>query len=110
MDIWTRQRVNRSARPDFRYGVRVSRSEAYEPPSDFSIALSRHLRDYMKEKDLTVESLAARMGRSRQYVYNHTNGLRSPDTDLLNTVARMTGTDVRSLLLLLMGRMGSRSE
>jgi hypothetical protein len=110
MDMWTRQRVSRSAGPTFRYGIPVSRSEAYEPTSDFSVALSRSLRDYMDEKDLSVERLAKGMGRSRQYVYNHTNGLRPPDTDLLNTVARMTGTDVRSLLLLLMGQMGSRSE
>lgn len=108
--MWTRQPVIRSARPDFRYGARVSRSEAYEPISDFSVALSRSLRDYMKERDLSVESLAAQMGRSRQYVYNHTNGLRAPDTNLLSAVARMTGTDARSLMLILLGRMGSRSE
>lgn len=81
-----------------------------QPPSDFSVALSRHLRGYMKEKDFSVERLAAAMGRSRQYVYDHTSGLRPPDTDLLNTVARNTGTDVRSLLLILMGRMGTESE
>lgn len=91
----------------------MSRAETYEPPSDFSVALSRRLRDYMATKDLSVEKLAARMGRSRQFVYNHTNGLRPPDTDLLNNVARLTGTDVRSLMLLLRGQMmdwGSNSE
>ena len=85
-------------------------SKPHQPVSDFTVGLSGALRDFMKEKGLSVERLAATMGRSGQFVYDHTNGLRPPDTDLLNTVARMTGTDVRSMLLILMGRMGSASE
>jgi len=71
------------------------------------VSLSRHLRDWMTERDLSVERLAAAMGRSRNYVYDHTNGQRAPDTDLINNVARLTGTDARSLMLVLMARMGT---
>lgn len=53
---------------------------------------SRHLRDYMAQHDLSVERLAAAMGQ------DVSEALRAPDTDLLNTVARLTGTDVRSLV------------
>lgn len=102
--MWTRQPERRSSGLTFGYGVRVSQQQ--QPPSDFSVALSRHLCDYMQEKDLSAARLATAMGRSRQYVYDHTNGQRPPDTDLINTVARLTGTDSRSLMMILMGRMG----
>jgi plasmid maintenance system antidote protein VapI len=74
--------------------------------SDFSVTLSRHLRDYMAEHDLTVEQVATQMGHSPDFVEEHTSGLRSPDTDLLDAVAQLAGTDIRSLMQTLMGRMG----
>lgn len=90
--------------------MRVPTTQPHQPPSDFSAAMSRHLRQYMEEHSLTVNRLAAELGRSRVYVYEHTSGLRPPDTDLFNAVARLTGTDVRSLLMILMGRMGTDTK
>lgn len=77
-----------------------------QPTSEFSVELSRHLRNYIEETDgLSVRLVAATMGRSINYVYDRTSGLRPPDTDILATVARLAGTDVRALMLNLMGRM-----
>lgn len=60
----------------------------------------------MTEHDLSVQRLATALGRSRNYVYEHTNGYRAPDTDLLEAVAELTGTDARSLMMIITGRMG----
>lgn len=92
--------------PEFRYGIRVPTTEPHRPASAYTVELSKHLRDWMDERELSVERLAATMGRSRNYVYDHTNGLRAPDTDLINTVAQLTHTDARSLMMILTGRMG----
>lgn len=102
----TREPNHRSDRPDFRYGIRVPTKEPRQPPSDFTLRLSQHLRDYMDEKDLSVQRLATALGRSRNYVYDHTNGHAAPDTNLLDKVAELTGTDARSLMMILIGRMG----
>jgi transcriptional regulator with XRE-family HTH domain len=75
------------------------------PPAAESVALSRHLRDYMTENGLSVEDVAAAMGRSRSFVSDHTNGLRAPDTDMINTVANLTRTSFTRLMLDLVARM-----
>jgi transcriptional regulator with XRE-family HTH domain len=68
------------------------------PISDFTVQFSRHLRDYMRNKGITVDDVATRMGRSPTFVSEHTHGLRDPGTDLINAVARLAGTDPRSLV------------
>jgi transcriptional regulator with XRE-family HTH domain len=68
------------------------------PVSEFSVRFSQHLRDYMREHGVTVEEVAARLGRSPTFVSEHTHGLRDPGTDLINAVARLAGTDPRSLV------------
>jgi hypothetical protein len=80
----------------------------FDAPGAFSVAMSGHLRDYMDEHGLDVDQVAAQLDdppRSASYVRDCVTGVLSPDTDLLNVVARLSGTDVRSLLVTLMSRM-----
>jgi hypothetical protein len=91
--------------PDIRYVVCVATTRPEREPTEFSRELSRHLRDFMEEHEITVEQVAADMGRSRSYVSDHTNGLRAPETDLLNHVANLAHTNVQALMLNLLSRM-----
>jgi hypothetical protein len=80
----------------------------FDSPSAFSVALSGHLSDYMNEHGLDVDQVAAQLHdppRPASWVRDCMTGVLSPDTDLLNVVARLSGTDVRSLVVTLMSRM-----
>ena len=76
--------------------------------SDFSVELAQHLRTYIKEREhagVTVLLVAARLGRSVNYVYDRLSGLRPLDTDILTAVAALSHIDPRTLLLTLAARM-----
>jgi len=76
------------------------------PTTDFSVDLSRHLRDYIEEHEqVSVRLVAADMGRSQNYVYDRLSGLRPLDVDVLATVANLSHVDARGLLLTLTARM-----
>lgn len=71
----------------------------------YSVEFSRHLRDLMAERGLTVEGVAARMGRSPTYVSEHTNGTRAPETDLLDVIAAMAHLSTHALIIEVTNRM-----
>ena len=73
--------------------------------STFTVEFAHHLRDFMAEHDVTLADVAARTGRSIMFVSEHTSGMRDTGTDLVNAVARLAGTDPRTLMLDLVGRM-----
>ena len=77
-----------------------------QPTSDFSVDLAKHLHDYIGEhEEVSVRLVAARMGRSQNYVYDRLSGLRPLDADVLATVAVLSHIDARGLLLTLTARM-----
>lgn len=80
-------------------------SKPRRPPSPFAVEASVHLRDVMAEHGVREADIAYRLGRSQSYVSEHLSGVRAPDLDVLNTIAGLAGTDVRVLVLDLMGRM-----
>jgi acetyl-CoA acetyltransferase len=80
----------------------MARTRPRAEPTPFSVSFGLALRQYMRDHGITVERVADTAGRSSQYVYDHTTGLRAPDTDLLTAVAVLAHVDVRTLVTTLL--------
>lgn len=64
------------------------------------------LRDYMKERGLTVEQVAETAGRSPGYVSHRTTGRQALSLDIILAVAELTNISERALMIELTDRVG----
>lgn len=67
---------------------------------------SRALRDYMVEHDLTVEQVAALLGRSPGYVSHRTTGRAPLSLDIILAVAELSRISEQALVVELTNRVG----
>lgn len=68
------------------------------PISEFSREFARHLRGVMREHDITGAALATRLHRSEAFISERTGGRRPADTDIIDAVAELAGTDTSGLV------------
>lgn len=61
------------------------------PISEFSRAFSLELAAFMRANKINQDHVAERIGKRRSYVSEHTNGTRSPTTDIIDAVADLSG-------------------
>lgn len=72
---------------------------------DFNAQITRVLRDYMRENNVTQEKVADYLNRSQNYVSGRLNGRLDLSVDILGAVAALTGVSAGGLNLELLGRM-----
>jgi transcriptional regulator with XRE-family HTH domain len=75
------------------------------PSTDLSRQLSAALRDFMRERDLRLDDVAAVLGRSRAYVAARTNGSRDLSLDIVAAVAQLAHLTPYSLMVEVTARM-----
>ncbi|TQK68270.1 helix-turn-helix transcriptional regulator [Nocardioides sp. SLBN-35] len=66
--------------------------------SDFSRRFSAALQGVMRENKVRVVDVVEKLGKSKGFVSEHTNGTKAPNTDLLDAIAELMGIDTRDLV------------
>lgn len=79
------------------------------PTTDLSRQLSAALRDFMRERELRLDDVAAVLNRSRAYVAARTNGSRDLSLDIVAAVAQLAHLTPHSLMVELSARMSAAS-
>lgn len=69
------------------------------PARPFSRDFAHALRGYMRERSVLQREVAAHMDKSAGFVSEHLSGQRAVDTDMLDVIAELAGTDTRHVLL-----------
>jgi predicted XRE-type DNA-binding protein len=69
------------------------------PTSELSRAVSAHVKAWMRDRSITQPEVAERLGRAQSYVSERLNGIRALDTDDLDVIAELGGTNGRDLLV-----------
>ncbi|MCL1871034.1 MAG: hypothetical protein FWF90_11555 [Promicromonosporaceae bacterium] len=73
--------------------------------ADFNLELSRALRAFMDDHDITLVAVATYLGRTHGYVSQRTTGQGALPADIIGAVAVLAQLSPRSLMVELTARM-----
>jgi len=73
--------------------------DRYQPIRPFGVAFAREYKGYMTSRGIKQSDIAALLGRNAGYVSERANGKRALDTDDVDALAELTGTNGRDLMI-----------
>lgn len=77
----------------------MSNKNDYKEISPFAIAFAEQYRAYMKAHSVRQYQLAEALGRTQPYVNDRVTGKRALDTDDVDALAKLTGSNGTTLMI-----------
>jgi transcriptional regulator with XRE-family HTH domain len=74
--------------------------------NELNTQVSAALRDFMRERGITQQQVADRLGRSQGYVSHRTTGKQDLSIDIMYAVAELAHISPRALMVEVTERMG----